>query len=95
MLNSELTLELARTWAERLVADYGHSAPELIRAAYRAAYSRAPADEEIQLGKEFLAGQRRVAPKSPNDTQRVELSVDSVAEFCHALFNSNEFIMVD
>jgi hypothetical protein len=107
MLNSQLTLELAHRWAERLVAEHGHDPDELVRAAYRAAYSRTAANEEIDLAKAFLADDAALAAENPDATSSPEhspaaadeshdgLNVDAVAEFCHALFNSNEFITVD
>jgi hypothetical protein len=91
MLNSELSLELAHRWAERLVDSHGNSKSELIRAAYRAAYNRAASESEVELAEKFLAEQttfdRQVADGEPR--------IGAVAEFCHALFNSNEFITVD
>ena len=92
MLNSELTLELARSWAERLVAEHAGEPAELIRAAYRAAYSREATDEEIELAEKFLAD---ADDAWSHARQAVNLRVDAVADFCHALFNSNEFITVD
>jgi Protein of unknown function (DUF1553)/Protein of unknown function (DUF1549) len=89
MLNSELTLELAHSWAERLVAEHGDSPHELIQAAYRAAFSRAATKKEIELSEKFLSeeSQSSKAPGKPG--------VDAIAAFCHALFNTNEFITVD
>jgi hypothetical protein len=94
MLNSELTLELARSWAERLVADYGSNASGLIRAAYRMAFSRVATDEEVRLAEVFLDMQPHALQLRNVDVPGA-LGVDKVAEFCHALFNCNEFIMVD
>ena len=91
MLNGELTLELAQSWAERLVAEHAVEPSALIRAAYRAAYSREARDEEVDLAERFLAEQTTFGSREESD----DLRVDAVAEFCHALFNSNEFITVD
>jgi hypothetical protein len=100
MLNSDLTLGLARSWAERLVAEHTDSPQELIQAAYRAAFSREATKKEIELSERFLADESRLASKeSSGETQSHKepgkVSVDAVAAFCHALFNSNEFITVD
>ena len=92
MLNSELSLELAQHWAERLIAEHGDEPSALIRAAYRAAYSREATDEEVELAEKFLAEQTTFGSR---EASRRICSVDAVAEFCHALFNSNEFITVD
>jgi hypothetical protein len=95
LLNSELTLELARCWAERLAHDYGSQTREMVQAAYRAAYSRAATDEEIRLAEVFLDVQPALKQVRDADVPSSTLGVEAVAEFCHALFNSNEFIMVD
>jgi hypothetical protein len=88
MLNSDLTLELARKWAEHLCAEYGSEQDELVRAACRTAYGRDATDAEINLAKSFLAdGPRAQLGGKPG--------VEAVTDFCHALFNSNEFITVD
>ncbi len=107
MLNSELTLDLARNWAERLVAEHADSPRELIQAAYRAAFSREATKKEIELAETFMAEDSQLASKesssgskSPNENRHAaqrpgKSGVDAVAAFCHGLFNSNEFITVD
>jgi hypothetical protein len=89
MLNSELTLELARSWAERLVAEHGDSPRDVTQRAYREAFSRKPTNKEIQLSQRFLSEETQ-SSKEPS-----KLGAEAVAAFCHALFNSNEFITVD
>ena len=106
MLNSELTLELGRRWAERLVAD--HPRPQtLIRAAYRTAFSREATQHELALAEEFLREQTQLIDgearqDDAQDQSELDVStpagglnVEVVADFCHAVFNSNEFITVD
>ena len=88
MLNSELTLELARKWAERLVAEHDADRIELVRAAYRGAYGRDATDAEIKLADTFLSS-------GADDAKSGKPSVESITDFCHARFNSNEFITVD
>jgi hypothetical protein len=82
MLNSELTLELARSWAERLLAKHAVQPAELIQEAYRSAFSREATEEEIELAKAFAAASGK-------------FDFEPVVDFCHALFNSTEFITVD
>jgi Protein of unknown function (DUF1553) len=108
MLNSELTLDLARQWAERLMAERFVTPHDLIRAAYRSAFSREATDEEIELAERFLFDESQLASAATGDTNSAEaesehrvgrpdgaLGADEVADFCHALFNSSEFITVD
>ena len=100
MLNSELTLDLAQKWAGRLVTEHGGSPDDVIQSAYRAAFGREASAKEIDLAKQFLAGELQlIAKEKPNrrSSANVPSNVDraAAAAFCHALFNSNEFITVD
>jgi hypothetical protein len=108
MLNSKLTLDLARQWAERLMAEHPAALRSLICSAYRAAYGREATDAEIELAKAFLADQSQLASSEASKTQasgtKSEQHDDqqgnvyntgAVTDFCHALFNSSEFITVD
>jgi hypothetical protein len=83
MLNSELTLELAQQWAERLLAEHGGESNAMIRAAFRTAYGREATDADVVRSAGFLGGEAG------------EPAIEKVADFCHTLFNSNEFILVD
>jgi hypothetical protein len=91
MLNSELTLELAQQWAERLLAERFVKTSDLVRMAYRAAYSREASEGEVELAERFL----NEAMRDGNEEARDEPQAHDVADFCHALLNSNEFITVD
>jgi hypothetical protein len=83
MLNSELTLELAQQWAERLMAENGNDRDQLIGAAFCTAYGCEATDEDLARSAAFMSGAGG------------GLTIESVTDFCHALFNSNEFITVD
>ena len=99
MLNSELTLDLAQKWAERLIAEHGDSPDEVIQAAYRAAFGREASAKEVKLGKRFLVDESTLISNerhSPSSTKTPNTAGhEAAAAFCHALFNSNEFITVD
>jgi hypothetical protein len=100
MLNSELTLDLAQKWAARLLAEHGDSPDELIQAAYRAAFGREASAKEIDLGKRFLVDESKLMANdkhnlSPSTKPPNKADHEATAAFCHALFNSNEFITVD
>jgi len=83
MLNSELTLELAQQWAEQLLAEHTNNHDELIRDAYKIAYGRDATDTEVSRARLFMS------------SESGSFTVENVTDFCHALFNSNEFITVD
>jgi hypothetical protein len=106
MLNSELTLDLARRWAERLLAKHADSPRELIQSAFQSAFSREPTEQEVDAANLFLQEQSQlISNETDGDTSQIEespgnaftshLTPEPVADFCHGLFNSNEFITVD
>src|SRR5262249_24467068 len=79
LMNSQLALDAARSFAERVARTAGRESDARIRLAYRLALGRAPRAEELELGREFLA--REVS--------------SSLQNFCLALLNVNEFVYVD
>jgi hypothetical protein len=93
MLNSELTLELANDWAERLVAGHADSERDLIEAAIQSAFCRVATEKETELASKFLADETRLATK--REGHKDDPRTEAVAAFCHALFNTNEFISID
>jgi hypothetical protein len=93
LLNGELALDRARHWAERLLGEHRHDLLALISAAYREAFARSATDEEIEAAAKFINTQCQA---NNGTTQDYDASrTDAVADFCHALFNSNEFLYVD
>jgi hypothetical protein len=98
MLNSKVTLELAQHWARRLIAAHSDNPLDIIRCAYKQAFNRPPTRTEIELAEKFLRDERRLASAKADhgsDRHGGETGVESLAAFCHALFNTNEFITVD
>jgi hypothetical protein len=105
MLNGRLTLEEARAMAGRLLAAHGDDAAALVRAAYRAAYGREPADDELKAGCQFVDRQAQVIAAGPaprHDALPESLPADlsparaaAVVDLCHALMNSAEFLYVE
>jgi hypothetical protein len=103
MLNSELSLELARAWAERLIAGCADDPYRVVSEAYLDGFGRHPTQDEITAGCQFLWQQSQV--RKANSTQATALSLatslendfspEAVTDFCHALFNANEFLFID
>jgi hypothetical protein len=107
LLNSELVLDYAQSFAGRLLRDNPQAQfDRAIRDAYRLAFAREVADEELALAVRFLesqaslaaarraAGQPLLIPREfPKflDPSRAAALVD----FCHALLNASEFLYVD
>lgn len=92
MLNSKFTRETAEHWASRLT-ESNTADGALVQQAYREAFGRLPAAEELCQATTFLMEQREFL------AQESELAADArreaVSDFCQALFNSNEFVTVD
>ena len=82
MLNSEDTLGLAKEWAAELESYYGDDTRALVQHDYQTAIGRGATDDEHVSACQFI------------ETQQLSVS-SGVADFCPALFNSNEFIYID
>ncbi len=84
MLNSEVTLEFARQWAERLIQRHGDDRRALVTDAYVGAFGRSASEDEVGAALAFLI-----------ERTRESVANDAVTDFCHAILNANEFIMID
>jgi hypothetical protein len=98
LLNGEIALERA----QRLASDLLSRATDdeaVVRRAYRLAWARTPTAEEVRLGVKFLAAQaeviRKRASSAGKDGEPDAVRAAAVADFCHALLNTNEFLYVD
>jgi len=83
LLNGELASQQSARWAQRLRSEHGSDLPALVNTAYRQAFGRPAAPEEVEAAARFIGAQTH------------EGQGDSLADFCHALINANEFIYVD
>ena len=106
MLNSKLTLEWAQSFAARVLDSAGDNLDKQIAAAYELAFSRKPSTGETQTAKSFFARQRQIIAERKAADEELALppilsaSVDEVhaatlVDFCHSLFNANEFVYVN
>jgi hypothetical protein len=98
LLNGELAQESARVWATRLLARHGSNDDALVAGAYRAAWGRPATADEVRLGVRFLAAQaerlrERAAGSRPMTA--ADARAAAIADLCHALLNTNEFLYVD
>ncbi len=98
LLNGDLTLENARTWGGKLLARHDSNDDALVAHAYRAAWGRPATTDEVRLGVRFLTAQaerlrERAAGLRPMTP--AEARAAAVADFCHALLNTSEFLYVD
>jgi hypothetical protein len=87
LLNDPLVQELARRWAQRVLASPG-AAPERIAAMYQSAFGRPASANETRLCLEFLEQQARLNGGKKDD-------VAMWADLAHMLFNAKEFIFLN
>jgi hypothetical protein len=106
LLNSKLTLDLARSFAGRVLRETTEP-DRVIEAAYRLALGRAPDQQERQLLRNFLdrqteylrtrtatAGGNLATPLPPVVGADTAFGA-AVVDLCQALFNVNGFLYID
>jgi hypothetical protein len=94
LLNGEFTLERGQRFAALLNERCGDDEPRLIAEAYRLAWGRPAKPEEAQLGLRFLNERiEQMRARHGDGGSRDRAAV--LADFCHALLNTNEFLFVD
>jgi hypothetical protein len=99
LLNGDFALENADRLAGTLREQFGTNETSIIRHAYRLAWGRAACEDEIQLGLRFLSNQADalLAREHPAGVRKDRGAARSaaLADFCHALLNTNEFLFID
>jgi hypothetical protein len=98
LLNGDFIRERAEKLGANLLARYGERDAELVAQAYRAAWGRPATADEVQLGVKFLSTQAetiRTRGDAAVSKEPEALRAAAVADFCHALLNTNEFLYVD
>jgi hypothetical protein len=99
LLNGDLALERGQALAARLRERFGDDEMRMLVQGYRLAWGRQPSAAEIQLGLRFLDMQsealqtRRLADGAAMNREAVRRA--ALADFCHALLNTNEFLFID
>ncbi|HUE74968.1 MAG TPA: DUF1553 domain-containing protein [Pirellulaceae bacterium] len=98
MINGPWMLQRAKTLATRIGREATDPA-EQIRLAYRLVFSRVPTAEEEADAAAYLTGKTltRSASEGNGDPPSLALrvSIERLADLCHVLLNSNEFVYVD
>lgn len=106
MLNSKLTLEQARLWAGKLLAETKHDHMAFVIEAYRSAFTRRPSGSELEEADHFLVEQsERIAASQeplaeamlpePMSHELRPAQAAAMVDFCHALLNASEFMFID
>jgi len=106
LLNSSVTLDLARSLAARVLGEAGPDPTRQVESAWRHAWSRRPDDEERVAALNFLIAQRnllesQIESESPPAMPPHPLAASdpagaaALADLCHALMNANEFVTLN
>jgi hypothetical protein len=99
LLNGDFAHERSRGLAVGLRERFGAEDAALVHRAYRLAWGRQPAEEEVRLALRFLSTQTEALlsreSSSGEHPDRSSAHSAALADFCHALLNTNEFLFVD
>jgi hypothetical protein len=103
LLNGELVLRSAQSFAGRLLKEAGTNSAAQVERAYRLAFSRPPDAAEKQKALAFLQRQAELIRKNnravllpvPLPDPLDEATGAALVDFCHALLNANEFVYVE
>jgi hypothetical protein len=103
MINGSWTLQRAEAFADRLFEDSSLDDAGRIRLAFRLAFGRTPAQEEVMAALAFVGGRDtgdRLAAAPPCGVDgpspgTSEAGWTAWVDFCHVLFNASEFLYVD
>lgn len=91
LLNNPFVLEQAGYFAERVKREAGDAVRAQIERAFEIAFGRKPSAKERVWAEEFLRKQTEgYSRRKEADPARAALR-----DFCHALFNANEFLYLD
>jgi hypothetical protein len=93
ILNSEFLFSQSDTFAARVRDSAGPRIEEQIAFAFQLAYGRQPTSDELAKSTAFLADQQRllVSPEIQEDKAQQQ----ALADLCHMLLSSNEFLYVE
>ncbi len=70
--------------------------PIQVRLAWQTIYSRQPSDDELRMAVEYVAKQLNELHEHPEGISAgLTASKQVLANFCHVLMNSSEFVYVD
>ena len=108
LMNSDFIVQMAEHFAARVRREAGTNTGEQVRHAWRIAFVRNPADNEINEALEFLDAQVEQFKAKPVETKPVTNRFDpkaknvkrdaaelALANLCQLLLSSNEFLYID
>ena len=87
MINGDYTLGRAQKLAEQLSKNGFATPDEMLRHAFRLTWNRTPSEWELSSAHRFI--------EAASAEDQWTFDRDRLVDFCHVLFNSNEFLYVD
>ena len=93
LLNSELLFDQADRMAARLTTSAGADSTAAIDLAFRLALARRPNEAELKQAEAFVGEQARGYEST--DTPAEKATQMALADLCHMLLSSNEFLYVE
>jgi hypothetical protein len=102
LMNDDFSNDQAGFMAERIIREVGDTPEKQVDRAYWLSFSRAPTDEERNRAVEFINQRTDAVSKETqgknaarSNKSLAQIKAQSLADLCHVLFNSNEFVYVD
>ena len=89
MLNSDIVMQAASSFADRLITDFDNDHDRLT-GLYAIAFGRVPTPDELRADQAFLARVKRSQSDERDDARRRE----AWSTLCHVVLASNEFLYV-
>jgi hypothetical protein len=90
-MNNEFVLQQSGFFAERVTAEAGSDVRKQIATAFNLALNRQPNEKELAWSLEFLQKQTAGYAERKNEKP----AAAALRDFCHAVFNLNEFLYLD
>ena len=91
LFNGEFSRTASQQFAERVVKEAGNAPEKRIERAYRIAFVRRPTPAQKSLALSFLQKQAQLYAR----TGRKDADLAALADLCHVLINTNEFLYLD
>jgi hypothetical protein len=106
LLNDKIVLRAAQSFAGRVLKEVGADVDLQVTLAYRLALSREPEAAERGVARAFLQKQSALIKARLEEKKPVALppslspeiepaQASALVDFCHVLFNSNEFVYIN
>jgi cytochrome c553 len=94
LLNDPFVRSQAEQFAHRLIQQRDETSSR-VRLAFETSLARAPGEEELAAGNEFIALRQADRQRRDGALEQAEAYRAAVADYCQVLFGLNEFLYID